>query len=206
MQTIDSYVIHSTTSDPWRRRPRRTRRIAVFLSAAIAVGTGFAFFGRVSDPSITASRPKADARVVAESSASLSSSEEAKIAAFQEAAAISHLTLAASATGGDEAQAAAPVSRPTGQLSRKPAQKSALKSVVVAPSVPQARPFGPEVIMADLPPTPQVDPAPSVGKPPLLGMIAQDVESVPSEVQDFAHGMTDRLLGALANVRVRVGL
>jgi hypothetical protein len=176
------------------------------LLVAIALAAGFAFFWRAGDPSMTAARPKVDARAVTESSASLRSDDEAKIAAFQEAAAIAHLTLAASATGGDEAQAAGPVSRPTGQPPRKPTQKPAPKSVMVAPPVPQSRPSGPDVIMADLPPTPQVDPAPADGKPQLLGTIAQDVERVPSEVQDFAHGMTDRMLGALSNVRVRVGL
>jgi hypothetical protein len=206
MQTIDSYVIYSTTDAPSRPRRKPSQTVAVSLLVAVAVAAGFAFYWRAGDPSTTASRPKLDARAVAESSTRLRSDDEARIAAFQEAAAIAHLTLAASAAGGDGTPAAGLAFKPTGQASHKLAQKPAPKSVVVAPPIPQSRPSAPEVIMADLPATPQVDPAPADGKPQLLGTIAQDVERVPSEVKDFAHGMTDRMLGALADARARVGL
>jgi hypothetical protein len=206
MQTIDSYVIYSSPNT--RRRPRRTRAplAAVAMFAAVAIAAGFAFLGRAGDPSTTASRSKLDARVVAESSAALRSDDEARIAAFQESAAISHLTPAAFVAGADEPQTAGAGAKPTGQPPRKPAQRPAPKSAVAATPVPQSRPATPEVIMADLPPTPQAAPAPSEAKPGYLGTIAQDVERAPGEVQDFARAVTDRMLGGFADVRVRVGL
>ena len=205
MQTIDSYVVYSTVA-PWRPGRKRARRVAVSLASAIAVAAGLAVIWRSDDLSTTASRPKSDARAVAESSTIPRSDDEARIAAFQEAAAIAHLTFAAPAASVSETPATGLAFKPTGQPARKPAQKPAPKSVMVAPPLPQSRPATPEVIMADLPPAPPVDPAPEEGKPQLLGTIAQDVERVPSEVQDFAHGMTDRMIGALAGVRGRVGL
>jgi hypothetical protein len=54
--------------------------------------------------------------------------------------------------------------------------------------------------MADLPAAPKADAAPADGQPQLLGRIAQGVENVPGEVQDFARGMSDRLFGAFANI------
>jgi hypothetical protein len=206
MQTIDSYVIYSSTSA--RRRPRRrwAPLAAVAMFAAVAIAAGFAFLGRAGDPSMTASRSKLDARVVAESSAALRSDDEARIAAFQESAAISHLTPAAFVAGADEPQTAESGAKPTGQPPRKPAQKPAPKSALVATPVPQPRPSTPEVIMADLPPVPQAAPAPSEAKPGYFGTIAQDVERAPGEVQDFARAMTDRVLGGLSDVRMRVGL
>lgn len=206
MHAIDSYVIHSTTDASWRPRRRRAQWVAVSLMAAIAVAAGSAFLWRAGDPSMTASRPKSQARAIAESSMRLHADDEARIAAFQEAAAIAHLTLTAAATGADEAPTTGLVSKPTDRPPRKPAQKPAPRSVVVAPPVPQSRPSAPEVIMADLPPTPHVDPTPADGEPQLVGTIAQNVERVPSEVQGFAHGVTDSVFGALSNVRVRVGL
>jgi hypothetical protein len=206
MQTIDSYVIYSTMDAPRPPTRKRALRLAVFLSVAFAVAAGLASFWRAGDLSTPAARPKAEARVVAESPASLRSDDEARIAAFQQAAAISHLTLAPTAVGADGAKPVGPLSRPADRLPRKPAQKPAPRSVMVAAPVPQSRPLAPEVIMADLPPAPQVEPAPAEGKPHLLGTIAQDVERVPSEVQDFASGMTDRALDALGNVRARIGL
>ena len=206
MLTIDSYVIYSTMDAPRRPTRRRALRLGVFLSVTFAVAAGLASMWRAGDLSTPAGRPKAEARVAVESPTSLRSDDEARIAAFQQAAAMSHLTLAATAVGADGAQPAGPVSRLADRLPRKPAQKPAPRSVMVAPPVPQSRPLAPEVIMADLPPTPQVEPAPAEGKPHLLGTIAQDVERVPSQVQDFASGVTDRALGALASVRMRVGL
>ena len=205
MQTIDSYVIYSTTA-PWRPRRKRAQLVAILLTTVIAVAAGFAFLSRAGEPLTMASNPKSDARVVAESSTSQRSDDEARIAAFQQAAAISHLTLAASATSGDAAPATGPATKSTDRLPRKPTQKPAPKSVMLAPPVPQSRPATPEVIMADLPPTPQADPPPAEDNPPLLGRIVQNVEGVPNEVQDFARGMTDRMLSALSNVRARVGL
>jgi hypothetical protein len=131
------------------------------------------------------------------------SDDEARIAAFQESVAISHL---ASAAGADEPQTAGSGAKPTGQPPRKPAQRPTAKSAVAATPVPQSRPATPEVIVANLPPAPQVAPAPPAAKPQLLGTIAQDVERAPGEVQDFARRMTDRVFGGLADVRVRVGL
>jgi hypothetical protein len=205
MQTIDSFVIYSTDA-PWRPRRRLKQAIAGSLAVAIAIAAGFAFIWRASEPSATASRPKLDSRAVAESSTRQRFDEEARIAAFQEAAAIAHLTLAGSATGGDGTPAAGLAFKPTDRPARKPAQKPAPRSVMVAPPVPQSRPTAPDVVMADLPPTPLVDPAPPNGEPQLVGTIAQNVERVPSQVQGLAHGVTDSVLGALANVRVRVGL
>ena len=150
----------------------------------------------------TAARSKLDARVVAESSTASRSDDEARIAAFQESVAISHL---ASAAGADEPQTGA-TAKPTGQPPRKAAQKPTPKSAVAAPPVPQSRPATPGVIVADLPPAPQVAPAPPAAKPQLLGAIAQNVGRAPGEVQDFARRMTDRVFGGLADVRVRVGL
>jgi hypothetical protein len=206
MQTIDSYVFCSTMDAPWRPRRQRAQWLAASLSVAIAVAAGLAALWLAVDSSTTARRPKADARIFAESPIRLPSDDDAKIAAFQEAAAMAHLTLAAPATGADELQTAGPVSKPTSPLLRKPAQKPAPKSVLVAPPVPQAHPAAPEVILADLPAAAKVDAAPADGQPQLFGRITQGVESVPSEVQDFARGMTDRLFGALANVGARVGL
>ena len=206
MKTIDSYVIYSSLDE--RRRPRRRRALpaAVAMFAAVAIAAGFAFLGRAGDPSTTASRAKLDARIAVESSTSLRSDDEARIAAFQESVAISHLTPVASVTGADQPQTAAAGAKPTGDPPRKPAQKPAPKSALAAAPVPQPRPAAPEVIMADLPPVPPVTPAPAAAKPRLLGTVAQDVESAPGEVQDFARAVTDRLLGGLANVRARVGL
>ena len=139
------------------------------------------------------------------------------MAAFQQSAAISHLTPAAFAAGADEPQSAGSAFRPPVQPPRRQAQRPAPKSVVVATPVPQSRPAtppvitadlppAPKVIMADLPPAPQVAPAPPDSKPALLRTIAQDVERAPGEVQDFARAATDRVLGGLADVRVRIGL
>jgi hypothetical protein len=58
--------------------------------------------------------------------------------------------------------------------------------------------------MADLPAAPKADAAPADGQPQLLGRIAQGVENVPSELQDLARGMTDRLFGAVADVSAHV--
>jgi hypothetical protein len=82
MQTIDSYVVYSTVA-PWRPGRRRAQRVAVSLALAVAVAAGLAFFWRASDPPTTASKPKSDARVVAESSTVVRSNDEARIAAFQ---------------------------------------------------------------------------------------------------------------------------
>jgi hypothetical protein len=212
MQTIDSYVISSST-DTWRR-PRRKRAplAAAATFAAVAIAAGLAFLGRAGDPSTIAARAKLDARVAAESSAALRADEEARIAAFQESAAISHLTPAGTAAVADAPQTAESGAKPTGQPARKSAQKPAPKSAVAAAPVPQPRPATPEVIptpeviMADLPPAPPAAPAAAEGKPHLLGTIAQDVEGAPGAVQDLARAMTDRLFGGLADVRVRVGL
>jgi len=197
MQTMGPYVFCSTMDSPWRQR---AQWLAASLSLAIAVAAGLAALWLAVDPSTTAQRQKADARIFAESPIRLSPDDDAKIAAFQEAAAMAHLTLAAPAMGADELQLAGPVSKPTSPLLRKPAQKPAPKSVLAAPPVPQVRPAAPEVIMADLPAAAKVDAAPADGQPQLFGRITQGVESVPSEVQDFARGMTDRLFGALANI------
>ena len=206
MQTIDSYVIYSSPNA--RRRPRRRRALmaAVAIFAAMAIAAGFAVLGRAGGPSVTASRSKLDARVVVESSTALRSDDEARIAAFQESVAISHLAPAASAAGADEPQTAGSGSRPTSAPPRKPAQTQTPKRAVVATPVPQSRPSTPEVIMADLPPAPRVAPEPPDAKPQVLGTIAQDVERAPGAVQDFARRMTDRVFGGLADVRVRVGL
>jgi len=217
MQTIDSYVIYSSPDVRWRPRRRRALPAAVAMFAAVAIAVGFAFLGRAGDPSTTASRPKLDARVVAESSAALRADDEARIAAFQQSAAISQLTPAAFAAGADEPQSAGTAFRPAVQLPRQQTQRPAPKSVVVATPVPQSRlatppvvtanlPPAPKVIMADLPPAPPVTPAPAESKPGLLGTIAQDVEGTPGVVQDLARVATDRVLGGLADVRARVGL
>ena len=217
MQTIDSYVIYSSPEVRWRPRRRRALPAAVAMSAAVAIAVGFAFLGRAGDPSTTAARPKLDARVAAESSAALRAADEARIAAFQESAAISHLTPAAFAASADEPQSAGAAFRPALQPPRRQAQRPAPKSVVVATPVPQSRPAtapvlttdlppAPKVIMADLPPAPPVAPAPAESKPGLLGTIAQDVEGAPGAVQDLARAATDRVLGGLADVRARVGL
>jgi hypothetical protein len=209
MQTIDSYVITSSLDTPRRPRRKRTPPAAVAMLAAVAIVVGFSLLGRVGDPSTPASRPKLEARVVAASATASRSDDEARIAAFQESAAISHLTPLASLVGLDEPQTAGSGAKPTIQPARKPPQRPAPKSVVVATPItpiPQPRPATPEVIMADLPPTPRAAPAPADGKPSLLGTIAQGVEGAPGEVRDFARATTDRLLGGLADVRVRVGL
>jgi len=207
MQTIDSYVIYSSLDTP-RRPPRRKRAApaAVAISAAVAIAIGFALFGRAGDPSMTAPRAKLDARVVAASATASRSDDEARIATFQESAAISHLTAAASVTSADEPLTAGAGAKPTGQPPRKLAQKPAPKSAAAATPVPQPRPATPVIIVADLPPTPRAAPAPADDKPSLLGTIAQGVEGAPGEVQDFARAMTDRLLGGLAGARARVGL
>ena len=203
MQTIDSYVVYSSPNARRRTRRRRALLAAVATIAAVAVAAGIAFLGRAGDLSMTASHSKLDARVVAESSTAMRSDDEARIAAFQESVAISHL---ASTAGADEPQTAGSGAKPTGQPPRKPAQRPTAKSAVAATPVPQSRPATPEVIVANLPPAPQVAPAPPAAKPQLLGTIAQDVERAPGEVQDFARRMTDRVFGGLADVRVRVGL
>lgn len=210
MQTIDSYVITSSLGPPRRPRRRRSPAAAVAMFAAAAVVAGFAFLGRAGDPSMTAPRAKLDTRVVAASATASRSDDEARIAAFQESVAISRLTPVASAAGLDELQTAAAGARPMIQPARKAPQRPAPKSAVVAAPItpiPQSRPATPEVIMADLPaaraaPTP----TPTDTKPSLLGTFAQGVEGAPGQVQDFARTMTDRLLGELADVRVRVGL
>jgi hypothetical protein len=187
------------------------------MFAVVALAVGFAFLGRAGDPSRTAARPKANARVVVESSAVVSADDEARIAAFQQSAAISHLTPAAFPASADAPQKAGSTFRLADQPPRKPPQRPAPKSVVVATPVPQLRPAtppvitadlppGPKVIMADLPPAPPVTPAPAESKPGLLGTITQDVERTPGAVQDFARAATDRVLGGLADVRARVGL
>jgi hypothetical protein len=207
MQTIDSYVITSSLSMPRRPRRKRTLPAAVAMLAAVAIVVGFSFLGRAGDPSMTASRAKLQARVVAASATALRSDDEARIAAFQESAAISHLTPVASAAVPDELQTAESGAKPMVQPARKPAQRPAPRSAMVATPItpiPQPRPATPEVIMADLPPTPRA--APADDKPSLLGTIAQGVEGAPGEVQDFARATTDRLLGGLADVRVRIGL
>jgi hypothetical protein len=217
MQTIDSYVISSSTNDRWRPRRSRVPLAAVATFAAIAIAAGFAVLGRAGDPSTTAARSKLDARAVAESSTSSRSDDEARIAAFQESVAMSHLTPAVSAAAADAPQTAESAAKPRAQPSRKLTQRPAPKSVVAATPVPQPRPATPEiiiadlppapkVIMADLPPAPPVAPAPADGKPGLLGTIAQDVERTPGAVQDFARAATDRVLGGLADARARVGL
>ena len=206
MQTINSHVICSTMDAPWRPQRQRAQRLAASLSVAIAVAAGLAALWLAVDSSTTARRAKADARVFAESPIRLPSDDDAKIAAFQEAAAMAHLTLAAPTTGAERTADGGAGFQADEPTLRKPAQKPALKSVLVAPPVPQARPAAPEVIMADLPVAAKVDAAPADAQPQLLGRITQGVESVPSEVQDFARGMTDRLFGALANVGARVGL
>jgi hypothetical protein len=206
MQTIDSYVIYSSPITRRRRRRRRALLAAVAMFAAVGIAAGFAFVGRAGDPSATASRSKSEARVVLASSTVLRADEEAKIAAFQESVALSHLTPAAPVTSADEPQTAGAGDKLTAQPARKAAQKPAAKIVLAATPVPQPRPATPDVIMADLPPAPQVAPAPAEAKPQLLGTIAQDVVSAPGEVQDFARAMTDRVLGGLAGIRVRVGL
>jgi len=197
MQTMDSDLFCSTLDSPWRHR---AQWLAASFSLAIAVAAGLTALWLAVDPSTTARGPKADVRVFTESPIRLSSGDDAKIAAFQEAAAMAHLTLAAPAMGAEEPQTIGPISKPTSSLLRKPAQKPALKSVLAAPPVPQARPAAPEVIMADLPAAAKVDAAPADGQPQLFGRITQGVENVPGEVQDFARGMTDRLFGALANI------
>jgi hypothetical protein len=208
MQTIDSCVIYSST-DVWRRPKRRRalRAVApIFAAIAIATATGFVFLGRAGDPTATVSRPKLDARVVDAAATTLRSDDEARMAAFQESAAISHLTPVAFPAGADEPQKTGSASKLADQPPRRQAQGPAPKSVVVATPVPQSRPATPEVIMADLPPAPPAAPAPADGKPHFLGAIAQDVERAPGEVQDFARAMTDRMLGGIADVRMRVGL
>jgi hypothetical protein len=208
MQTIDSYVVYSSPNARRRRRRRRALLAAVPTLFAIAIAAGIVFMGRADDPA--AARSKLDARVVAESSTASRSDDEARIAAFQESVAISHLAPAASAAGADQPQTAEPGARPTSGPPRKPAQRPTPKSAGVATPVPQSRPATPEVIpdviVADLPPAPRVAPAPPDAKPQFLGTIAQDVERAPGAVQDFARRMTDGVLGGLADVRVRVGL
>ena len=208
MQTIDSYVISSSVNALARPRRRRRLRAAVPILAAIAIvaATGFALFGRVGDPTTTASHSKLDARVVAESSTALRSDDEARIAAFQQSAAISHLSPAASVISADQPPAAGTGAKPTAQFTRRQAQRPAPKSVLVATPVPQARPATPEIIMADLPPAPQVAATPAEDKPGYLGSIVQGVERAPGQVEDLARAATDRVLGGLANVRARVGL
>jgi hypothetical protein len=177
------------------------------MCAAVAIAAGFAFLGRAGEPTPTASHAKLDARVAAESSTPQRSDDEARLAAFQESVAISHLTAAASAAGADEPQRAESAAKLTGQLPRKPGLRPASKSAAAATPVPQPRPAAPpEVVIADLPPAPPVAPTPAAAKPHFLGSIAQDVERAPGEVEDFARAMTDRLLGGLADVRARVGL
>jgi hypothetical protein len=205
MQTIDSYVVYSTMDAPRRPMRRRAVRLAVSVSVAFAVAVGVASLLRPADPSTPTSRPKAEARVVVESATGPSSADDARIAAFQQAAASSHLTVGATVASANSAPQAGPFSTPVDRLPRKPAQKPAPHSVMLAPPIPLSRPLAPQVIMADLPPTPQVDPTPVESKPHLLATIADDVARVPSEVQDFAGGVTDRTLGALAKVRARVG-
>jgi hypothetical protein len=207
MQTIDSYVISSST-DTWRRpRRRRAPLAAVATFAAVAIAAGLAFLGRAGDPSTTAAHAKLDARVVAESSTALRSDDEARIAAFQESVAISHLAAAAPAAGADEPQRAESAAKLTGQLPRKPAQRPASKSALAPTPVPQPRPAAPpEVIMADLPPAPPVAPAPVAAKSHFLGTIVQDVERAPGAVEDVARAVSDRLLGGLADARARIGL
>jgi hypothetical protein len=206
MQTIDSYVISSSLDAPRRPWRKWAPPVAVAIFAAAAIAIGFSFFVRAGGPSPTAPRAKLEARVVAASA--WRSDDEARIAAFQESAAISHLTPVGSAIGAEQPQTAAtaPGAKPTGELPRKPAQKPAPKSALAATPVPLPRPATPEVIVAALPPAPPVAPAPAEGKPRLLGTIAQDVMSAPGEVQDFARAVTDRVLGRLADVRARVGL
>jgi hypothetical protein len=205
MQTIDSYVIYSSPNALWRARRRRALPAAAAMFAAVAIAAGFAFLGRAGDPSTTAPRAKSDARVVAESSTASRSDDEARIAAFQESVAISHLAPAASVAGADQPQTAESGAKLTGQPARKPAQRPAPKSALAATPLPQSRPATPEVIMADLHPAPPVAPAPADRKPHLLATVAQDVERAPGEVQDFTRAVTDRLLGGLADFRARVG-
>jgi hypothetical protein len=201
MPTMDSYLIGSPMDSPWRQR---AQWLAASLSLAIAVAAGLTAVWLAIDPSTTPRGPKADARLFAHSPVRLSSDDDAKIVAFQEAAAAAHLTSAAPATGADQLLWTAPVSKPTSPLLRKPAPKAAPKSILVAPPVPLARPAAPEVIMADLPAAPKVDAAPADGQPQLFGRITQGVENVPGELQDLARGMTDRLFGVVADVSARV--
>ena len=100
MQTINSYVVYSSPNARRRRRRRRALLAAVPTLFAIAIAAGIVFMGRADDPA-AAARSKLDARVVAESSTASRSDDEARIAAFQESVAISHLAPAASAAGAD---------------------------------------------------------------------------------------------------------
>ncbi len=203
MLAIESFVVPSTASIPTRSRQYWAAIAVVLTFSALAVGAGFAFSSRSPSPTATAMRPKLDARAFDEPSVGLLTDDEKRLAAFQERAALSHLTLVSAGQLADDARPA------SGSMpNRKPEPRSTTKSAMISPPIPQPRPLEPKVISAELPPAPKVETslAPLAGAQPFAEAIARQVERVPGQAADLASGVTDRFVGAVSYLRTRAGL
>jgi len=203
MQTFDLVVTHPQTVRPWRAS--RQRKLLIVASLAALAAGGAAWLARPPADVATTAPPKLEARMAFDQSRA-QAEDEARIAAFQQAVALSierqPPTAAPAGAPRSEAVAAKPA-RPR----VRPAPTAAKPEIAAATPAPPPRPETPQVILADLPPPPPpVEPGYVDRSLGAIGDAARGAAHVPGQARDWAAAAVDRVGGALSDLRARVGL
>jgi hypothetical protein len=198
MQTIDGYVVYSRTNVSRRFRGGRALGLTVLVAA---IGMGAFVAGRATNTPQAAAPAKLDARVVPPTP-DRAASDEARLAAFQQAVALSYVSKTAFAPVEEPRPIADPQAR---AHPRKPDPGPTKKAAALLAPVPPSRPVEPLAATIVAQAAPRPDPAPS-GYMGAIGNFARSMERVPSRVGEFATGTSRSVLGAFSSARSRIGL
>ena len=220
MQTFDLVVVHPMTVGVWRASPHRKLLLAASL-AAVALGAG-AWLTRPPADSTTAAAPKLAGRI-AVAPQRAPTEDEARLAAYQQAVALSFVKpLAAPEADSLADSAAAKPAHPRGRVAPMAAKRDARATAPLPPPRPttpvatavDAPPpvapppdAPPQVIFADLPaaPPPAADPGYFDASLQAMAGVGRGVARVPGATRDLAVATVDRLGGTLFAVGARLG-
>jgi hypothetical protein len=200
-RTLDWVVIDTSTRESWRAS-RERRLLAIASLAALACGA-LAWLERPVAAPDTPAPPKLAARISIAPDRT-PTADELRLAAFQEAVALSLVTPASPVSGDatplPDAAGAKPAHRPN-----RAVPVLAKREAAMAIPVPPPRPVTPMVIEAELPPAPPPDPSYLDASLQAMGDAARGVALAPERARDVAAAALDRWSGALAKARARVG-
>jgi hypothetical protein len=205
--TLDLVVINSSTRVPWRAS-RERRVLAIAALAALACGA-VAWLERPAAVSDTSARPKLAARILVAPDGA-PSEDDARMAAFQEAVALSSVKSVFATAGDGGAQPVAVAVRPAHRRTRA-VPVLAKRDAGAATPVPPPRPVTPTaietpmVIEAVLPPAPAPDPSYIDASLYAMGDAARGIALAPERARNIAVAAVERMSGALSQARANLG-
>jgi len=192
MPTFDRVATRAGAGGLWR--VSRQRKLMLGAALAAAALSAAAWLARPAAVVVAAAPQKLDARILP---AATASADEARIAAFQEAVALSFVRPLAAATAEADrrASAAASPAHPRGRAAPTVAKRDV--------PAPPPRPAAPAAIAAAAPPA--ADPGDAGGSLRAIGEAARRLALAPVAARDFAAAAIGRAGGTLSAARARIG-